>query len=311
MNKNRIMKLLDLIGSDKAVDRGDWVMASCPFAKWKHEKQTDARPSFGIKVGKQSGFHCFSCGTHGKTLSMIVPILSHFTGTPMEKVGEFIGKYEGIDLLGLEDTSNKPVILEPISEQILYRYEPLTESFGRINVDSVIQWELRYDPKEDRIIFPVRDRFGRLVGIRGRYVGMRENVIKFRSYSELNPSGDSKRGGVWYGIHWPLVPNKYLILVEGERDAILLRQAGIQNVWASIGASIAGAQLTTICSVSNPLVLFFDDDMAGDNAAKTIVSKCRKQQDIYRIGNYLGCKDAAEVVEKRLLGQVLKTLSKV
>lgn len=305
MERENIKELLRMMGIDKIVDRGNWVSASCPFAEFEHEDGIDYHPSFGISVGERSVYNCFTCGKKGP-LTTLSTSMSFMLGQDMIELRDFISRHEGLFITG--DREREERILDPIKESILDSYKKFTNNIGSINKESIELWELKFDPAEYRLIFPVRDKFGRLVGIRGRFMGTDDGVLKYRSYSELNPSGDAKRSGVWYGMHFPL-SKKPIVLVEGERDAILLKQTGISNVWASMGASISVAQIESLRSVNNYLYMYFDNDSSGREAEKTVYKKCRGLTRIYSIDNHYGTKDPAEAVEKGVINKALKAFS--
>jgi DNA primase len=315
VDKENIIKLMSMMGMKSTVQRGYWMSGTpCPFAKWFHEGGVDNRPSFGISIGESSGFHCFGCGRKGSNLQMLPTILSQLTHEDYKDVRHFISEHDSLEGYSKEKVSK---FLDVISPTILDRYSEIDFELPYINRKSINEWGLMFDYVEYRLIFRIMDKYGRMVGIRGRFMGDNKDIAPYRTYSELNQSGDAKRSGVWYGMHFPLVPNKYLVLVEGERDAILLKQSGINNVWAAMGSSITDLQIETLKDINNPILLFFDRDKAGEKAYKEVIKNYGTSKSLYSIIEYyttnldIKWKDPAELVEKGLLNKVLKSISKI
>lgn len=304
MNRESIYELLNVIGVRKIRDRGDWVSCSCPFAEWTHENKKDTNPSFGISVGASSFYHCFTCGSKVKGhITNLPTIFERYSNRDMDKLRELISKNEGL----FSADKTKVSRANDMPESVLKMFSKLKGGIRGLTKETVKAHGLVYDSREDRMIIPVRDIFGRLITLRGRYLGDSKEVLRYREYSEF-ASSSPKKCGIWYGMDRPLVEGKALVLVEGEIDAMLLRQAGVNNVWASIGASITLQQVYTIRDSNRPVVLFFDKDKAGQEAAQNLYLKCKGLFPIYQISNYYNCKDAGEAVEKKLIKQVLKSI---
>lgn len=277
-------------------------MGSCPFASVTHEKGTDYKPSFGIKIGSPSGYHCFSCGVKG-TLFTLPSSLSFVVGGDYTDLSSYIESHESIEFVIEEEVINKTMPAIPI--QIYHQFKRAF-SWRGITEKDIDLWDLRVDIEQKNYLFPIFDLMGRLVGIRGRsFVNTRD----FKSYSHLSPiNKDAKSFGMWFGMGNPLIPDKMLVLVEGERDAILLRRAGVKNVWASMGASITDSQIVSIKSIPYKILLFFDNDKAGKQAMDKVISECSSVvKALFYISDYYGAKDPAEAVEKGIIKKVLSS----
>jgi len=307
MEREAIKELMELLGIQKIRDRTGWVSGSCPFAPYapEHDDRKDDNPSFGISVGEGSMYNCFTCGRKGR-LAVLPSTLALMTGHDCIQAREFISKF---------DTVGKTKHLKPILDAL-----PATEltkfimfgkgDLGPITTASIKLWNLRYDPQEKRLIFPIYDSFGRLVGIRGRSLQDNKNVAKYRTYVVQPKGGEAKAAGVWYGMQFELVPEKYLVLVEGERDAILLKQTGVSNVWGSMGIPPSKAQSESLKTVQNPVLIYTDNDKAGQKAALEIYKELRGYMPLFRIGNHYETKDPAEAVEKGIIYKILRTVER-
>jgi hypothetical protein len=316
MDRGHIRQLLILLDADKIIDRSEWVMTSCLFAPWTHSKGTDSRPSFGISVGRQSHYHCFSCQRSGP-LPMLVTSLCMLRGQDNLTAREFVMNHEDLSVDPYEDLKDgEPLTV--LSKTLLKKFCPAHTALTIIKKRGISQemidlFHLRYDPKEARLIFPIYSGKGDLVGFRGRAAG--DDKIKYREYSELCPKKQSMKGhGIWFGMqHVPPV-NQKVIIVEGELDAIKLTQAlgGRFGVWASMGASISEEQIKVLQALKNPILLFLDNDEAGRVARDKILLKLKKvKTGIFEITDYSGCKDPDEIVTKGALNKAFKSMEMV
>lgn len=320
MNAEDIVALGKIMGLEKMKKGNTWAKFACPFAPYRHEKGTDNNPSFGISIGKSSHYHCFSCGSSGP-LAILPSALAFASGEPSnKKVREFILAHESFGLEPYEGEAREP--LQPLSEVLLKRYDLPPEKYLEkrgITPETARLYGLLYDPCDDfivdspsvpRLLFPIRREDGRLVGIRGRST---TNVgVRYRAYSELSKNKQDPKGhGIFFGMQFPLVKGKMLVITEGEVDAMLIKQKGASNVWASMGATISRSQIETLRGVRNPLLLFFDNDEAGRLATEKISTKLRGLVEMYKVKDYQSCKDAGEAYLKGKLGKVLNSIEKM
>ena len=125
--------------------------------------------------------------------------------------------------------------------------------------------EGHYDFFRDRIMFPIRDQRGRIIGFGGRVVG--DDTPKY-----LN-SPDSPlfhKGRELYGLYQVLQKKKKpqrLYIVEGYMDVVALAQFGIDNAVATLGTAATEHHLEKLYRVTNQVVFCFDGDEAGKKAA--------------------------------------------
>lgn len=311
MKREHVTELFKKIGVVNTKDNADWKMGACPFAPYTHESGDDKRPSFGISLSAPSFYHCFGCSTKGP-LNYLPTALAYYTKKDYTEIRKFILENEDYNLKSYEDqSSNTSKKIGAIPDSILDDYTPISKEILddlAITPETAVKYDLLWDSKEERMLFPIRDNFGRLVTIRGRYIGEDTSVLKHKSYTGIHPEGhDAKSFGIWYMMHEPIVPDKPLVLVEGYKDAVLLKQAGVKNVWASLGSSIAKKQMEYLKRVSVPIVLFFDDDEAGRKATQNVAVAMNKLTPLYYIRNYYRCNDPADLIKKGKLKLALKT----
>lgn len=189
--------------------------------------------------------------------------------------------------------------------------KPAMPGMRGLNKETIEHHLIRFDEQKYRIVVPLKDKHGRIVGAKGREIAPNGAGPKWYFYKDLFAC-DPRIHGVWYGQDQPLVPDKAIILVEGEIDYLLLRQSGlVKNVWCSTGASLSKEQLKTLSLVSVPLVLFLDNDKAGKEAAGLIQEHIKGAVPIYTIADYCGEKDPGDLYTTGKLKRALLSLTKV
>lgn len=300
MNLENIIKLIHMLGLKKIRVSGNSVMTNCPFAPYLHEKGKDIRPSFGIKIDVESVYNCFACGVKGRLKSLLFS-LSYYTNNYDYKISEFINlnDYEP-NFMSDTDAIKKPNITTLIAAY--QSFEPATPQLHLTEKD-ILKWELKYDKTNNAIVFPIFNEDGQLQALKGRR-------INEKAFFFYDGSANVKKLGIWYGMHLKEITRKKIILCEGERDAILLSRYGI-TVWASLGSSITKEQLAAVKKSHHEFVLFFDNDKAGIDATKKIVSECKLFVKLYRITNYSDCNDPAEIVANNKLVKALTSIENI
>lgn len=118
-----------------------------------------------------------------------------------------------------------------------------------------------------RIMFPIHNLSGKVVGFGGRVMGNADKTAKYIN----SPENDIyHKSHVLYGLHVAkrAIPKEnYCILVEGYTDVISLYQAGVENAVASSGTALTVEQLKLIRRFTENLHILYDGDKAGIKAA--------------------------------------------
>ncbi|HEY1604132.1 MAG TPA: DNA primase [Allosphingosinicella sp.] len=122
-----------------------------------------------------------------------------------------------------------------------------------------------YDRFRGRLMFPIRDQRGRIIGFSGRIVGAGEP--KYLN-SPDTPLFDKGRSLFNHDRAAPASRNaKRVIVVEGQMDVIALDQAGIGEAVAPLGTALTETQLGLLWCLASCPILCFDGDSAGQKAA--------------------------------------------
>jgi DNA primase len=138
--------------------------------------------------------------------------------------------------------------------------------------------EKGYPKFRDRIIFPIRDSYSRLVGFGGRIVDKESNMPKYLNTSETEAY---HKRAVLYGLNKNLKrikKNKYATIVEGYTDVNILERAGIKTAVASCGTSFTSEQAKQLCRHIDFALIMTDGDKAGQKAMVKIIEQLWSQR---------------------------------
>ena len=124
-----------------------------------------------------------------------------------------------------------------------------------------------YDRFRGRLMFPICDEQGRVIGFSGRVLAGDEKTAKYVNSPETPIFIKSK---VFFGLDKSkraLLEAGYAIVCEGQLDLIACYMAGVQNVVAPQGTAFTGEHARILKRYVQEVVLCFDSDPAGQNAA--------------------------------------------
>lgn len=123
-----------------------------------------------------------------------------------------------------------------------------------------------YDRYRNRIMFPIHDRHGRIIGFGGRVL----DAVQKPKYLNSPETVLFQKSRELYGLHQILSTQKsikQIILVEGYMDVIALAQHGINNAVATLGTATSSFHIQLLAKHTQHLVFCFDGDSAGKQAA--------------------------------------------
>ena len=153
-----------------------------------------------------------------------------------------------------------------------------------------------YDRFRDRIMFPIGDILGRIIGYSARVApGADETQAKYINTPETDVYHKSR---VLYGLHLAKKGMKdtgRAIFVEGNVDVIAMHQAGIQETIAVSGTALTEEQLRLIKRYVDKVALFFDMDTAGQKAAWKSTLLAQELGMLVEIISLTHGKDAADI----------------
>ncbi|MDO4982618.1 MAG: DNA primase [Eubacteriales bacterium] len=152
-----------------------------------------------------------------------------------------------------------------------------------------------YDAFRNRLMFPVIDVRGNVIGFSGRilddgepkYLNSPETLVfnKSRNLFALNLAKKSKSG--------------YIILSEGNIDVVSLHQAGFDSAVASLGTSLTQEQARIISRYTNQVIIAYDNDSAGIKASQRAIGILEKLDLKVKVLRMSGAKDPDEYIKTK------------
>jgi DNA primase len=276
---------------------GQNYQACCPF----HSEKT---PSFTVSPIKQF-YHCFGCGAHGTALGFLmeyehmgfpdaVAALAQDVGLPVPESGEpdrpkpppaLWDALEQAARFYKKQLKQTPRAVDYLKRRgltgaIAARYgigyapegSPLKQVFADYTADALAASGLvidgdhgRYDRFRDRIMFPIRNTKGQIIGFGGRVLDQGEP-----KYLNSPETPLFHKGSEIYGLFEARAAIKTAgraIVVEGYMDVVALAQLGVEFAVATLGTATTPIHARTLLRHTDRLVYAFDGDNAGRKAA--------------------------------------------
>lgn len=163
-----------------------------------------------------------------------------------------------------------------------------------------------YDYFRNRLMFPVIDVRGSVIGFSGRILGDGEPKYlnspdtlvysKSRSLFALNLAKKSKSG--------------YILLAEGNIDVVSLHQAGFDSAVASLGTSLTADQARLLARYTNEIVIAYDSDSAGKKAAQRAIQLLQPLDMKVRVLQVPDAKDPDEFIQNKGPGAFRELIEK-
>ena len=151
-----------------------------------------------------------------------------------------------------------------------------------------------YDTFRNRLMFPVFDVRGNVIGFSGRILG--DGEPKYMNSPETPVFNKSKN---LFGLNLAKKTKLgHIILCEGNVDVVALHQAGFDNAVASLGTSLTPEQARLISRYVNEVVIAYDGDTAGQKATARAIGILEKLDVKVRVLTMTGAKDPDEYIKK-------------
>lgn len=128
---------------------------------------------------------------------------------------------------------------------------------------TIVREDRSYDRFRGRVIFPIHNISGRVVGFGARTLLKDDNIPKYLNSPE---SAIYNKSQVLYGLYFArneIIRRDNCYLVEGYTDVLSMHQAGIENVVASSGTSLTEDQIKLIQRYTKNITILYDGDPAG------------------------------------------------
>ncbi|NMC34654.1 MAG: hypothetical protein GYA36_19705 [Veillonellaceae bacterium] len=268
---------------------GNKLICYCPFHKGGQERS----PSMEIQLDK-SRWRCFTCATGWKPL---MSLLTEHGGLSREEARR---KVDDLKALAVQEQV-KRVDRVPCPEYLLGQYlnrRPMNlikAGFAREILDEM---EVGWDGERFRVVYPIRDVQGALLGVVGGavlskdddgYVAYYGNAPKYWAYGthEGFPYQVNPKWSLWnyYRVADSEDPSP-IVVVEGFKALMWVRMAGVRNVVATCGAPVAGSQVELLAGLRGPFLVFLDNDETGKSASRMLTADLRRRTNGVRIVKY-------------------------
>lgn len=271
------------------------VLITCPF----HSDGQEKHPSCSIYIGEDDTllwgtFHCFTCGQKGSLIKFISSCLESSDYIAKEWLkNNFTTKI--IPSVNIDDPINikkqAKINKNYLNEDILNKFQSWHPYIEKRHISKEIakRFELKYDPSNECIVFPVRDKEGNLLYLTRRSVNGKKFYI------------DSSANKVVYLLD-EAIRNKYnqVIVVESQINALVAYSYGFPAV-ALFGAGTTENQIKELNSTNIiSYILMYDNDEAGRKGAnrfKKLIKKDVFITDIIMPKN----KDVADCTKEEFL----------
>lgn len=275
MDEKSIRKHLHALGIGPLIKQRDWINAPCPFAPWKHRSGHDRKPSFGVKIakGQQSHHYCFTCKSTGRIHDLALE-LGVLRGENYSEIAKQALKDDLSSVSPYEEVVEVKVLPEPLDPAV---YADIYDSVGAwpdalqylegrgVSRRAAVRMGLMYDEEEQRIVFPIYDRKGRLFGFSGRTI-LKERHYPDKFYPKVRDYFGLPKQHLLLGEE-KCVKGKPMLVVEGLMAYARLYEIGADehfNVVALLGSVLTDKKAERLLRWNEAVWLLPDDDEAGD-----------------------------------------------
>lgn len=155
-----------------------------------------------------------------------------------------------------------------------------------------------YDTFRGRVMFPISDSSGRIVGFSGRILVPDQNSPKYLNSPETVLFNKSE---TLFGLDKAkkdIRLRDYFILVEGQMDLIMLHQIGFKNTVASSGTALTTSHLNRLKRLSNRIIMAYDGDEAGFMAANRSATLALSLGMELKVAEFPKGKDPADLAKE-------------
>ena len=282
MNGNGIKKLMSaLTGEDVSYsERQDNIYVSCPLAPWTHQNGYDKSKGFSIKVNPFGASPCYcwnpACGFKGTLFQLIMEHEKHSNcfNQSARDVYNIHSSLDPTDVLSFLNEST-PQEAEKLDISLLDEYPPFREPWRGLRRSTLKAWDVRYDKRRNRVLFPVFTRDQELVGAVGRTTN--GHKLKYLNYWGF------KKSRVLFGEG--VDTNNHVVILEGQVDALRVWQAfnGEMSAIALMGSKPSKTQLHRLITYYDSATIFLDNDLAGMSGALPLVEGLINEMPVFHV----------------------------
>lgn len=172
-----------------------------------------------------------------------------------------------------------------------------TETLNKLGLINKVN-ENVYDTFINRVVIPIENLKGEVVGFTGRIFNGEDNTAKYLNTKETEIFKKSSLLFNYHNAKNYIRDRKSVIVVEGNMDAIKMSAKGFKNVVALMGVALSNEQIDILKRLKVPVILMLDNDNAGEDATiKNGESLINSGVDT-KVIRLSGAKDPDEYLEK-------------
>ena len=293
MNQQEINHIKDSVRIEEVAGRyirlsrrGKLFTGLCPF----HE---DHHPSLTVDPQKQT-FACYACGEYGDVIKLVMGVEKCSFAealkilSPGAHFGPFrptVPKQPEAETLPAEGAGRACEIPFESNDRFLRSLLPYACGDSGLT-PSYLDFEVAVSPglvpKEwyamrNRIVFPIRDEEGRLIGFAARKQSDDPDEAKYINTAEARGYKKSENLYALYRAKKAIVSDGFVFLVEGYKDAIAMHAAGFDNTVALCGTALCRGHIALLKKYTSQAVILLDGDVAGRKAAAMVVESLRRE----------------------------------
>lgn len=258
--------------------KGKSLLGLCPF----HE---DHHPSLSVNPEKQY-FTCFACGEKGDVIHFLQKIERVSFGEAVKKLKIENGKLKIKSEVKPEVKLTKRAC-ETEKQNFLFfasllpaasgdsDLTPTWLDFGVGTSPAMVVGE--WKAMRNRLVFPIRDEEGILVGFGARRLTETSGSPKYIN----SPTSELyRKNEILYGLHIArkvIREKQYAILVEGYKDVLAMHAAGFRNTVALCGTALCDGHIALLKKYTSRVQVMLDADTAGRKASEKAVYLLRMQ----------------------------------
>lgn len=243
------------------------------FSPFREEKT----PSFSVRSENHTWYD-FSAGIGGNTISFIM----NYFNVPVGEAVKILKKYAGIKddddkrqrlsatLICKKYAKPKHVQKECIAKQLpencMDRYEKRLDKLQTwidegISIESLEKFDVRYDSFSNRLVYPIRDEWGKIVNVGGRTLDKDWKEKGLRKYTYFYKWGSIE---LVYGLSenmYSISDKKEVIVFEGCKSVLLADTWGIHNSVAILTSHLNSNQMRLFAKLGCKVIFALDKDV--------------------------------------------------
>jgi DNA primase len=202
------------------------------------------------------------------------------------------------ELIELFSIGLAPQNYQTLTKRLITKYSPSDIESTGMGIQG--QQNHLYDRFRGRIMIPIQDTLGRVVGFTGRILPEYDDG-QMGKYVNSPQTSTYDKSKVLFGLSQAKIAiktHKKVILVEGQMDVIMSHKAGVKEVVAVSGTALSEYHITALMRYTDQFLLAFDNDSAGIAACLRSAALITQKGGVVKVIYIEGGKDAADLVRE-------------